>query len=188
MPQPALPDLWIISVPGDTTPQEAFDKLGKATSNLATNHKFSIPDLKVGTLDQLVGLSDDLSKLDAAAEATTRKLVQYFAEILEEREKLYENLVIGNRDMYTYLTKFQWEAAKYPLKQSLKVLSEIIGKQITQIDNDFKTKAAHFNNLKNTLASIDRKATGSLVTKDISDIVKAEDFVLDSEYLQVCIV
>ena len=86
-------------------------------------------------------------------------MVQYFGEVLEEREKLEENLRIGNRDPKTYLTRFQWDSAKYPLKQSLKVLSEIIGKQITQIDNDFKTKAAHYNILKNTLASIDRKST-----------------------------
>jgi V-type H+-transporting ATPase subunit C len=120
---------------------------------------------------------------------TTRKLVQYFSEVLEEeRDKLNENLVIGNRDMHTYMTKFQWEGAKYPLKQSLKVLSEIIGKQITQIDNDLKTKALAYNTLKNTLASLDRKSTGSLVTKDLGDIVKAEDFVLGSEYLQTVVV
>jgi hypothetical protein len=29
---------------------------------LSMNWKFHIPDLKVGTLDQLVGLSDDLGK------------------------------------------------------------------------------------------------------------------------------
>ena len=32
------------------------------------NHKFNIPDLKVGTLDILVGLSDELGKLDAYVE------------------------------------------------------------------------------------------------------------------------
>lgn len=184
----ATQEIWIVSAPGDKTPQDTWEKLNSSTGSISTNNKFNIPDLKVGTLDQLVGLSDDLSKLDAAAEQTTRKLVQYFGEVLEEREKLHDNLLIGNRDMHTYLTKFQWESAKYPLKQSLKVLSEIIGKQITQIDNDFKTKAAHYNNLKNTLASIDRKATGSLVTKDISDLVKADDFVKDSEYLQTIVV
>jgi V-type H+-transporting ATPase subunit C len=182
------PEIWIISVPGDPSQQEAWDKLNSSTSNLSITNKFTIPDLKVGTLDQLVGLSDDLTKLDISAEQTTRKLVQYFGEILEQREKLNENLTIGNRDMHTYLTKFQWESAKYPLKQSLKVLSEIIGKQITQIDNDFKVKAAHYNNLKNSLASMDRKSTGSLATKDISDLVKAEDFVHDSEYLQTVVV
>uniref|UniRef100_A0A915LFN9 V-type proton ATPase subunit C n=2 Tax=Meloidogyne javanica TaxID=6303 RepID=A0A915LFN9_MELJA len=208
-------ELWLISAPGESTPLETWDRLQQTTQNLSVNSKFNIPDLKVGTLDQLVGLSDDLAKLDTAAE---QKLVQYFSEVLEEeRNKLQENLVTGNRifqrfalrcllvkwvmfplhivdpdnsfeDVHTYVTKFQWEAAKYPVKQSLKVLSEIIGKQVTQIDNDLKTKATAYNNLKNTLASIDRKAAGSLVTKDLSDIVKADNFVLGSEYLQtVCV-
>uniref|UniRef100_A0A9J2P3I6 V-type proton ATPase subunit C n=1 Tax=Ascaris lumbricoides TaxID=6252 RepID=A0A9J2P3I6_ASCLU len=153
-------DLWLISAPGEKTAQETWDKLNRTTTNLSNNYKFNIPDLKVGTLDQLVGLSDDLAKLDTTAEQVTRKLVQYFGEVLEdERDKLAENLVVGGKDVKTYVTKFQWEGAKYPLKQSLKVLSEIIGKQITQIDNDLKTKATTYNNLKNSLASIDRKAT-----------------------------
>uniref|UniRef100_A0A0K0F0F2 V-type proton ATPase subunit C n=1 Tax=Strongyloides venezuelensis TaxID=75913 RepID=A0A0K0F0F2_STRVS len=182
-------ELWLISAPGDKTAQETWEKLDHATFSVSKNYKFAIPDLKVGTLDQLVGLSDDLSKLDTAAEAITRKLVQYFGEVLEEgKERLAENLQIDGKDIYSYVTKFQWQAAKYPLKQSLKVLSEIIGKQITQIDNDLKTKANNYNNLKNTLAGIDRKTTGSLVSKDLSEIVKADDFVLNSEYLQTLMV
>lgn len=31
-------------------------------------------------------------------------------------------------DMVTYLTRFQWDLAKYPIKQSLKNIAEIIGK------------------------------------------------------------
>ena len=62
-------EYWIVSAPGDKTPQETFDKLNATTANLSVNSKFTIPDLKVGTLDQLIGLSDDLSKLDTAAEA-----------------------------------------------------------------------------------------------------------------------
>uniref|UniRef100_A0A1I7ZTK5 V-type proton ATPase subunit C n=1 Tax=Steinernema glaseri TaxID=37863 RepID=A0A1I7ZTK5_9BILA len=176
-------ELWLVSAPGEKTAQETWERLNSATSNLSSNSKFNIPDLKVGTLDQLVGLSDDLAKLDSTTEGIVRKLVQYFADVLEEeRDKLADNLVIGTKDIRTYVTKFQWEGAKYPLKQSLKVLSEIIGKQVTQIDNDLKTKSIAYNNLKNNLASIDRKATGSLITKDLSDIVKAEDFVLAKEW------
>uniref|UniRef100_A0A915CLK5 V-type proton ATPase subunit C n=1 Tax=Ditylenchus dipsaci TaxID=166011 RepID=A0A915CLK5_9BILA len=139
-------EIWIISAPGE-----------KTCRNLGS--KFNVPDLKVGTLDQL---------------------------LLSKRRGSW--CIIGNKDMHTYITKFAWEGAKYPLKQSLKVLSEIIGKQITTIDNDLKTKALSYNTLKNSLASIDRKATGSLVTKDLADIVKAEDFVQSSEYLQTVVV
>ncbi|WKY08058.1 hypothetical protein Q1695_007508 [Nippostrongylus brasiliensis] len=182
-------EYWLISAPGEKGANDAWDKLNRATSNISNNSKFNIPDLKVGTLDQLVGLSDDLTKLDTTAEGVTRKLVQYFGEVLEDdRSKLAENLLINGKDMKTYVTKFQWEGAKYPLKQSLKVLSEIIGKQVTQIDNDLKQKSLTYNNLKNSLASIDRKTTGSLITKDLADIVKAEDFVLNSEYLQTLMV
>lgn len=185
----AQQEYWLISAPGEKGANDAWEKMERVTTNHAENSKFTIPDLKVGTLDQLVGLSDDLSKLDTTAESVTRKLVQYFGDVLEDnKDKLAEHLQIGNKDMRTYVTRFQWEGAKYPLKQSLKVLSEILGKQITQIDNDLKSKAMSYNNLKNSLASIDRKATGSLMTKDLSDIVKAEDFVLNSEYLQTILV
>uniref|UniRef100_A0AC35TKY9 V-type proton ATPase subunit C n=1 Tax=Rhabditophanes sp. KR3021 TaxID=114890 RepID=A0AC35TKY9_9BILA len=185
----SLQELWLISAPGDKTAQETWEKLDQATSGQSKNNKFPIPDLKVGTLDQLVGLSDDLAKLDSAAESVTRKLVNYFGDVLQdEQDKLSENLMIGGKDIHTYVTKFTWETAKYPKQQSLKVLSEIMGKQITQIDNDLKTKANAYNTLKNNLASIDRKTTGSLVAKDLSNLVKAEDFVLNSDYMQTILV
>lgn len=31
-------------------------------------------------------------------------------------------------DLITYITRFQWDMAKYPIKQSLKNISEIISK------------------------------------------------------------
>lgn len=61
-------EIWLISAPGEKSPQDTWDRLQSATSSISTNYKFNVPDLKVGTLDQLVGLSDDLAKLDSAAE------------------------------------------------------------------------------------------------------------------------
>lgn len=53
--------------------------------------------LQVGTLDQLVGLSDDLGKLDAYVESITRKVATYLGEVLEDqRDKLQENLLANN--------------------------------------------------------------------------------------------
>ena len=103
----------------------------KATSRqqLSTNWKFHIPDLKVGTLDQLVGLSDDLGKVDSYVEQVTRKCANYLGDVLEDqRERLVENLVANGQDLATYLTRFQWDMAKYPIRQSLKNLSDNIGK------------------------------------------------------------
>nr|KAG5692165.1 hypothetical protein BaRGS_020713 [Batillaria attramentaria] len=179
--------------PGENTPQKTWERLNQATSTgpekLSTNFKFNIPDLRVGTLDVLVALSDDLGKLDVFTEGVTRKVAQYLGEVLEDsRDKLMENLRIGDATPAAYLHKFTWEGAKYPIKQSLRYLSDMIGKQVSQIEADLKTKANAYNNLKGNLQSLERKATGSLLTRNLADLVKKEDFVLDSEYLVTLLV
>lgn len=59
---------------------------------------------QVGTLDQLVGLSDDLGKLDGFVEQVTRKVASYLGEVLEDqRDKLHENLMANNSTLFHYL-------------------------------------------------------------------------------------
>jgi len=184
-------EYWLISAPGDKTGQQTFDKLNGATSKsqLSVNSKFNIPDLKVGTLDQLVGLSDDLGKLDIYVEQITRKVANYLGDVLEDqRDKLGENLLAGGVDLATYVTHFRWDMAKYPIKQSLKNIAEIISKQVGQIESDLKSKASAYNSLKSNLQNIEKKQTGSLVTRNLGDLVKKEHFVLDSEYLTTLVV
>lgn len=82
-------DFWLISIPGEKTPQESWEKLIKAVQPIASAFKLNIPNLKVnimnyfltelfflynflikvGTLDQLFGLSDELNKLDSFVES-----------------------------------------------------------------------------------------------------------------------
>lgn len=185
-------EFWLVSAPGEKTPQQTWENLNNATAKqngLSQNSKFTIPDLKVGTLDVLVGLSDELAKLDVYAESVTRKVAQYLADVLEdERDKIQESLQAGNKDLVSYLTKFEWDVAKYPIKQSLKTISEIIAKQMSLIDTDLKTKSQAYNNVKGNLQNLEKKNTGSLLTRTLVDLVKKEDFVLDSEYLVTLIV
>ncbi|KAJ2945007.1 hypothetical protein O0L34_g1903 [Tuta absoluta] len=186
-----MSEYWLISAPGDKTCQQTWDNLNNATKsgNLSVNYKFPIPDLKVGTLDQLVGLSDDLGKLDTFVEAVTRKVAQYLGEVLEDqRDKLHENLMANNSDLPTYLTRFQWDMAKYPIKQSLRNIADIISKQVGQIDTDLKSKSQAYNALKGSLQNLEKKQTGSLLTRNLADLVKKEHFILDSEYLTTLLV
>lgn len=97
-----MTEYWLISAPGDKTCQQTWETMNNLTSkqnSLSVNYKFHIPDLKVGTLDQLVGLSDDLGKLDAFVEQVTRKVATYLGEVLEDqRDKLHENLLANNSE------------------------------------------------------------------------------------------
>ena len=182
----------MISAPGDKTCLQTWETVNNLTSKqhtLSVNYKFHIPDLKVGTLDQLVGLSDDLGKLDAYVEQVTRKVATYLGDVLEDqRDKLHENLLANNSDLPSYITRFQWDMAKYPIKQSLRNIADIIGKQVGQIDADLKTKSTTYNNLKGSLQNLEKKQTGSLLTRNLADLVKKEHFILDSEYLTTLLV
>eukprot|EP00794_Sanderia_malayensis_P017014 gene17014-18728_t len=184
-----MAEYWLISAPGDKTPQQTWEKCKVFSKDLSLNFRFSLPELKVGTLDTLVGLSDDLGKLDNYVESVVKKIAGYTVDVLEEKhDKVLENLQVHRMDPSTYLTKFQWDYAKYPIKQPLRNLAEIISKQVTQIDTDLKTKASAYNTVKGTLQSLERKATGSLMTRNLNDIVKKDNFVLGSEYLSTLLV
>ncbi|XP_048354602.1 V-type proton ATPase subunit C 2 isoform X2 [Sphaerodactylus townsendi] len=181
-----MSEFWLISAPGDKANQTAWERMTTVTlkANLSNNSKFTIPDLKVGTLDALVGLSDELGKLDTFAESVIKKIAQYIGEVLEDsKDKVQENLLASGVDLLSYLTRFEWDMAKYPIKQPLKNISEVLAKQMTQIETDLKTRAAVYNNIKGNLQNLERKTAGNLLTRTLSDIVHKEDFVLNSEYL-----
>lgn len=92
----------------------------------------------------------------------------------DKKDKLHENLIVNGsesnihlqfrayiltEDLHTYVTKFNWETAKYPVKATLRNTTDAISKDIARIDADLKVKAAAYNQLKNSLASLERKAT-----------------------------
>jgi V-type H+-transporting ATPase subunit C len=62
-------------------------------------------------------------------------------------------------DLPAYITRFQWDMAKYPIKQSLRNIADIISKQVAQIDADLKTKSTAYNNLKGNLQNLEKKQT-----------------------------
>jgi len=187
-----MTEYWLISAPGEKTCQQTWETLNNVTSkqnDLCKNHKFHIPDLKVGTLDQLVGLSDELTKLDTYVESICHKLAASLQDTLENKHNsVIEHLQPNGQNIPTYLTKFQWDMAKYPIKQSLKSLHDIINKKISDIDNELKTKSAVYNSLKTNLQTMERKQTGSLLIRNLGDLVKKDHFILGSDYLVTLLV
>ncbi|KAM5263755.1 V-type proton ATPase subunit C 2 isoform 2-T2 [Ctenodactylus gundi] len=186
-----MSEFWLISAPGDKENLQALERMNTVTSksNLSCNTKFSIPDFKVGTLDSLVGLSDELGKLDAFTESLIKRMAQSVVEVMEDSKgKVQENLLANGVDLTSFVTHFEWDMAKYPAKQPLVNVVDALTKQLVQIETDLKSRTAAYSALKMALENLERKSTGNLFTRTLSDIVSKEDFVLDSEYLVTLLV
>ncbi|XP_032150021.1 V-type proton ATPase subunit C 2 isoform X1 [Sapajus apella] len=196
-----MSEFWLISAPGDRENLQALERMNTVTSkaNLSYNTKFAIPDFKVGTLDSLVGLSDELGKLDTFAESLIRRMAQSVVEVMEDSKgKAQEHLLANGGlkekmkclkiDLTSFVTHFEWDMAKYPAKQPLVSVVDTIAKQLAQIETDLKSRTAAYNTLKTNLENLEKKSMGNLFTRTLSDIVSKEDFVLDSEYLVTLLV
>ncbi|XP_051725176.1 V-type proton ATPase subunit C 1-A [Ctenopharyngodon idella] len=184
-------EFWLISVPLDKISCQSLEKLKRvaAKSGLATSSRFHVPELKVGTLDVLLGVSDDLSRLDSYTEGVMRQTSQCLGEVMEEFSgKLLESMLANGVDLATYVTRFQWDRAKYPTAQPLKTLNDIISKQVSQVDTELKSRRAAYSHVKASIQSFERKNEGSLQTRALTNIVKKEDLVLNSEYLTTLLV
>jgi V-type H+-transporting ATPase subunit C len=181
---------WLISAP--KTREDTFNTLNKKTADehdFSVNYKFQVPDLKVGTLDSLMTLSDELHKVDIAVENTTRKIANQLFDISDSNQPTakYELLTVANNDVNSYLTFFKWDEAKYPTSQALKALTELIQVQVGKLDEELKAKAAEYNNLLHNINAEDRKSGGNLLVKDIGEIVK-ENHVIETEYMETLFV
>ncbi|KAK5916442.1 hypothetical protein CgunFtcFv8_011424 [Champsocephalus gunnari] len=183
-----MTDFWLISVPLDKTSLTSVEKLKRnlAKTNLTSCCRFSIPELKVGILDSLLSVSDDLSKLDTLTESVIKKTHQCMREVMEQSDgKVLENALANGVDLMSYMTKFQWDKAKYPTALPLSSLADIITKEVSQMETELKSRAAAYSSVKTSLQSMEYKL--HLQTCSLNDIVRKEDLVT-SEHLTTLLV
>jgi len=201
--------LWLISVP----------ELGHLTRNLAQNNlsesvklsNFLIPkdSFRIGTLDQLVGLNDELDRIESTSEQMARRLASFLFGVINGNEhvdrserneqdkneaiaRLMENLKLNqNRDyLHDYVKTFRWDAAKYPIKGRLlkEVLNEL-AENVYKTEQAFKKRSTEYNNINRDLGAILKKQTGSLLTRDLTSVVdRKKHLVQNSEYLETLVV
>ncbi|XP_064159103.1 V-type proton ATPase subunit C 1-B-like isoform X1 [Anguilla rostrata] len=207
-----MAEFWLISVPLDKTSLQSLEKLNRAvsTTRVASSFRFPIPDLKVGTLDVLLSVSDELTRLDAYTESVIQRICQCMSEVMEHsRDKVQENTLANGEskthqksaqspakayfqallvDLTSYVTHFQWDRAKYSTTLPLRTLTEVISKQVFQTESDLKSRSAAYSNVTSSLQCLEHRIEGSLHIRTLTDVVKKEDLVLGSEYLTTLLV
>lgn len=160
---------------------ELAQKLGATTVSV---NKFSIPELKVGTLDDLVALSDKMNKHNQIVEGVVRKCATTLHTLLiDHSDKLSEALTVDGKSVAETIQNFHWNTRKYFLKNSTTELVQELINTISTIDVELKSRVQSYQQLKSRLNQLERNQTGNLLSRNLIDIVKREDVVADSEYL-----
>jgi len=173
---------WLISIPSDKA--SPFEVVNKIVANQGTVSRFPVPELRVGTLDTLMALSDDLVKYDTYVEGVTKKISGQLLSLVESEKSKKEGLFLINTSVSaeTYLKTFKWEDARFSTKSSLREIVDLINQQVSKLDEELKAKSSQYITLANSVAAEERKASGNLLTRDLSDIVKPAH-VTETEYL-----
>ncbi|SCU99971.1 LAMI_0G02036g1_1 [Lachancea mirantina] len=150
--------------------------------------KFEIPEFKIGSLDTLVQQSEELSKIDSQVGTSIGKISEILASLSESQTNAYKTVSVQNVPIPEYLEHFQWQTRKFKLDKSIKELISDISEESFQLDADVRATSTDYSNAKTNLAAAERKKTGDLSVRSLHDIVKPEDFILNSEYLTTVLV
>uniref|UniRef100_A0A804NIZ3 V-type proton ATPase subunit C n=1 Tax=Zea mays TaxID=4577 RepID=A0A804NIZ3_MAIZE len=179
---------WIVSLPVQSPGATATSLWSRLQDGISRHsfdtplYRFNVPDLRVGTLDSLLALSDDLVKSNVFVEGVSHKIRRQIEDLERAGGVDSGALTVDGVPVDTYLTRFVWDEGKYPTMSSLKEIVGSIQSQVAKIEDDMKVRAAEYNNVRSQLTAINRKQSGSLAVRDLSNLVKPEDMVC-SEHL-----
>ncbi|KIY63679.1 ATPase, V1 complex, subunit C [Cylindrobasidium torrendii FP15055 ss-10] len=193
---PSDQSTWLISAPlnGDTEGlfQEFSRKVAHQAKAVPPNNiaPLNIPTFKTGTLDTLISLSEDLPKQEAFFTATVAKTVDTLRNLVNnDATKLAQHTVVNEDTVDEYVLRdWKWNEGRYGLHRGLRETVDTLNKEMASIDNSMRTKLQNYNLVKGSLVQMQRKKTGNLSVKSLADIVRKEDFVEDSEYLETLVV
>lgn len=158
--------------------------LNMKTERLSDNFDLPIPKLKVGTLDALMALSDELGKVDTLAEGLVKKFKRSYHEF---KGKDAQELLVEGKNIHAYIEEWQWNAAKYPVAAPLRDLTTRIQQDLLSNDDDLKKKSSKFMEYQTAVTSLERKETGTLLVRPLGPLVKPED-ILEKDFITTLLV
>ncbi|GLI62901.1 ATP synthase, subunit C [Volvox africanus] len=174
---------WLVSLQLQNKRKEAIWELLQertSASMLCTNFKLDIPELRIGTLDSLMALSDELSKTSNVVEGVIAKVKRQVNEV--GGAKALASLTVEGASTDVYVQRFKWDEAKFPTRRLLKEAVDKMAELVSRVEDDLKVKVSEYNTLKSQLSQATRRAQGSLAVRDISTVVKPQH-VVDTEHL-----
>jgi len=184
--------LVTVPVGGKDSQTAAFAEIKDPITSYGQNgqiFKFEMPDLVVGTLDNLVALSDDLVKINTQVENVVRKVERSYVEVAGTSEALKVN----SKTVNNYLSKFEWDVARYQIQG--RPLNEIVAQiQGLTAKVDDELKKLSLNHSEKTLANNAalRRKVINLAQSDFEDILATNEVaridITNNDYLNTLMV
>jgi len=178
--------IWAVAV----SAKESQDELYRGTDVSCKQDTFNLPieKLRVGTMDSLMSLGDDLSKMDMLAEATAFKLFKQLDELKRDGSVTGgAKLDVNGVPIGAYVRTWEWDEAKFQMKTPLRELAESISQRISGLEDDLKTKMIEMSSLKSAIQQYERKGQGNLMVRALDDVVTEDDY-LETEYMTTLLV
>mmetsp|Transcript_7242 Transcript_7242/g.11381 ORF Transcript_7242/g.11381 Transcript_7242/m.11381 type:complete len:373 (-) Transcript_7242:2780-3898(-) len=182
---------WLVSLPldggsADRTWSVLQDKTTR-DNDLSANFKFNVPELRVGTLDSLLALSDDLVKVNTLVEAVAQKIQRQVVELASSESEIARDLTVDGVSAGRFLTDFAWDEAKHPARRPLRETVDKLQESVAKVDDEFKLKTSEYTSVKSQLNGLTRKAAGSLATRDLGELVQGADLVDTENLTTLCV-
>jgi V-type H+-transporting ATPase subunit C len=126
---------WLVSVPEQGSLEDSWRGVQKATGDFSQNYRFDLPmSLRVGGLDKLMELSDDLARIDVHVEGVVNKIRRQAKDLTDDP------LTVGNRPATSYVTNFSWDEARYPVRKPLQEIVQELTDAVSAVDDDLKVR------------------------------------------------
>lgn len=179
----AIANYLVLSLPQSTNAHDWLTQ--ELIGGKAPLYKIKLPDFQSGTLDSLVQESDELSKYDQQLSASVSKVIDILSTVTESDST---SRVVNSKQATDFIQSFTWNTTKYRLDKPINQLVKILSNEALTLDNDVRTSYQNYQAAKSNFLAADRKKNGDLSIKSLHEIVRPEQFVLDSEHLATVLI
>eukprot|EP01084_Bolivina_argentea_P193415 331828_1 len=165
-------------------------KLSSMLIQHGTVYGLSVPtNLVIGTLDSLISLSDELSRVDTHIENVVRKIAKQYEELTGVDA---EQLMVGYCKPDDYVRQFEWDYAKYASRQPLQALVNNIYSSVNKIEEELKKLAMGYTEKTTAVNAFRRNKKSNLAVADLNEIITGERLqgtkLINTEYLKTLVI
>jgi len=165
-------EFWIVATAGSDK-DGALGQL-KGRSELGRNAtNFGVPtELRFGSFDSLIRLTDDLQKADATIESTVHRLERQYMEIDPKADFkiIFKRPQRQEKSLTDYLNNWQWDESRYSKTDSISETLQALLPKMAKLDEEARKKTAEFNDVRTQRANLAKKE-GTVMTQDLVDIL-----------------